>query len=103
MAAERRPTDAPEAPSPDRENAATEGPRREQLDWESLNNAEFVPDPAPSNGDLRRPDGAGGDEEAPEENDDNPYQESDEALPDDREERAIGERNRSQDPSMRRD
>jgi len=72
----------------------TEVPQREQLDWEQVKNAEFVSEIVPADGDLRV-----GDEEAaesPEEDDDNPYQESDEALPDDNEERVIAERNRSQ-------
>ena len=72
-----------------------EAPRLEETDWDAVENAEFVPDSAPQNGDLRY---ELGEEETPseldEEDDDNPYQNSDEALPDDEEERAL-----SRDPS----
>jgi hypothetical protein len=53
-----------------------------------IGNPDLQPSDAPSNGDLRfeddEPSG-----ELPGEDDDNEYQESDEALPDDEEERAI--------------
>jgi hypothetical protein len=76
----------------------SDGPQLEQLDWNAVENAEFVADSMPENGDLRFRTGEDqGPTESPEEEDDNAYQESDEALPDDEEERAIRERNKSQD------
>lgn len=95
MPAARKAGPTPEGEDQEPDPTQSEGPRREQLDWEHLKNAEFVSEIVPGNGDLRYE----GDEEAtepPEEDDDNPYQESDEALPDDDEERAIAERNRAQ-------
>jgi hypothetical protein len=73
-----------------------EQPGLQQLDWDTIRNAEFVPDSVPENGDIRYRDNDNqGLMEAPEEEDDNALQESDEALPDEEEERAIRERNRS--------
>ncbi|TPI35035.1 hypothetical protein FJW08_00565 [Mesorhizobium sp. B3-2-1] len=66
--------------------AETEGPAIEQQDWNALAGAKILPD------DVEVEDEAEGD--LPEEDDDNAYQESDEALPDDIEEAAI-----SRDPS----
>ncbi|MBZ9708164.1 hypothetical protein FJ970_28060 [Mesorhizobium sp. B2-1-8] len=66
--------------------AETEGPTVEQQDWDALAGAKILPD------DVEVEDEAEGD--LPEEDDDNAYQESDEALPDDIEEAAI-----SRDPS----
>lgn len=63
-----------------------EGPVIEQQDWDALEGAE--PTSTPDNGDLRyEPENQSG--HLPEEDDDNEYQESDEALPDDEEERAL--------------
>ncbi|HTV71019.1 MAG TPA: hypothetical protein VMF90_21020 [Rhizobiaceae bacterium] len=74
-------------------------PKREELpevpgiaeqDWDALDSGALKPESMPDNGDIRydedEPTG-----ELPEEDDDNPDQESDEALPDDREERAIAQ------------
>jgi len=76
--------------------------RREELpdapgiaeqNWDALDSDALKPESVPDNGDIRydedEPTG-----ELPEEDDDNPDQESDEALPDDREEKAI-----ARDPS----
>ncbi|AGB47736.1 hypothetical protein LB524_04120 [Mesorhizobium sp. ESP6-5] len=64
----------------------TEGPTVEQQDWDALAGAKILPD------DVEVEDEADG--ELPEEDDDNAYQESDEALPDDVEEAVL-----SRDPS----
>lgn len=82
----RRKPDRPE------DETRNEGPALEEQDWEAIESGAITPDSIPENGDLRydaEPPG-----EAPEEDDDNPYQDSDEALPDDREENAI-----ARDPS----
>lgn len=58
-------------------------------DWDALASGELIAESLPENGDLRYEEEA---EEAAEplgEDDDNAYQESDEALPDDEEEAAI--------------
>ena len=94
MPAARKAGPIPEVEDQETDPAQTEAPRREQLDWEQLKNAEFVSEIVPGNGDLHYEDEEA--TEPPEEDDDNPYQESDEALPDDAEEKAIAERNRSQ-------
>ena len=83
------------SPDPKREPAANEPtgtPELEQQDWEAIESGNIAPESTPENGDFRydeEPDG-----ELPGEDDDNPYQGSDEALPDDQEEREI-----SRDPS----
>lgn len=59
-------------------------------DWDDIGKRGVSPTDAHGNGDLRFKDDPSGD--LPGEDDDNEYQESDEALPDDEEERAI-ERN----------
>lgn len=64
-----------------------DGPALEEQDWDAIRSGRIAPDSVPENGDLRYdadPSGA-----LPEEDDDNPYQQSDEALPDEREEAAI--------------
>lgn len=63
---------------------AKEAPELEQTDWEDIEAADpFAPEP-----EAEEPEGeVPGD--LPEEDDDNPYQESDEALPDDLEEKVI--------------
>ncbi|RWF51050.1 MAG: hypothetical protein EOS46_01875 [Mesorhizobium sp.] len=66
----------------------TEGPAMEQQDWDALEGAKILPDNAAVE------DEAEEEGDLPEEDDDNPYQESDEALPDDVEEAVI-----SRDPS----
>ncbi|TPM40675.1 hypothetical protein [Mesorhizobium sp. B2-3-4] len=66
----------------------TERPTMEQQDWEELEGAKILPD----SGSLEGEPGQEGN--LPEEDDDNAYQDSDEALPDDIEEAAI-----SRDPS----
>jgi hypothetical protein len=68
----------------------TEAPGIEQQDWDALEGSPILPDSVATNGD---PD-AKAQGVLPEEDDDNPYQESDEALPDDEEERVL-----SRDPS----
>jgi len=68
-----------------------EGPALEQLDWDNLAGVE-QPVSRPDNGDLRYP--TGGQRKSGRlkgEDDDNPYQTSDAALPDDREEEAISD------------
>lgn len=69
----------------------TEAPTIEQQDWDSFEGNKVLPDSVVTeNGpDLRETVGA-----LPEEDDDNPAQESDEALPNDEEERVL-----SRDPS----
>ncbi len=70
----------------------TEAPAIEQQDWDSLEGNKVLPDSVTTEDgapDLRETEGA-----LPEEDDDNPYQDSDEALPDDEEERVL-----SRDPS----
>jgi len=67
-------------------------PTIEQQDWDSFGGNEVLPDGLTTEDgapDLRETEGS-----LPEEDDDNPYQESDEALPDDEEERVL-----SRDPS----
>ena len=68
----------------------TEAPAIEQLDWDAVDGGKILPDSVAVDSDpLDEPQG-----ELPEEDDDNPFQESDEALPDDEEERAL-----ARDPS----
>jgi len=64
---------------PDMQDAVTQ-------DWEELEGADLLPAGAPENGDFRPQHSSG---EEPEEDDDNPYQDSDEALPEDSEEQAL--------------
>ena len=68
----------------------TEAPIIEEQDWAALEGSSILPDSVAGNGDPQ--DEAEG--ELPEEDDDNPFQQSDEALPDDEGERAL-----SRDPS----
>ena len=67
-----------------------EAPGLSQADWDDIGARGMSPTDAHGNGDLRFKEEPSGD--LPGEDDDNEYQESDEALPDDEEERAI-ERN----------
>lgn len=64
-----------------------DGPELAETDWDAIDTEALAPEVVPENGDLRYHDDIQG--EQPEEDDDNPFQESDEALPDDEEERAI--------------
>lgn len=64
-----------------------DAPALEEQNWEALEGTELAPESALENGDLRYRDDANG--ELPGEDDDNPFQESDEALPDDDEEKAL--------------
>ena len=80
------PRKRPESPD-DKDEDRSEGPALEQQDWEAIRSGAIVPDSIPENGDLRYDLEQSG--EAPEEDDDNPYQNSDEALPEDRDEAAI--------------
>lgn len=85
--ADRQPQDRQEE-----DTTRREGPALEETDWEALEGGAMTPDSIPENGDLRYDVERDG--EPPEEDDDNPYQNSDEALPDDREEAAL-----TRDPS----
>ncbi|MEZ2333911.1 hypothetical protein AB6802_29720 [Mesorhizobium sp. RCC_202] len=70
-----------------RSDDESEAPMIEQQDWDAFEGDKALPDsPTTEEGapDLRETEGA-----LPEEDDDNPYQDSDEALPDDEEERAL--------------
>lgn len=64
-----------------------EGPVLEQQDRDVVETGAITPDSLPENGDFDRGVEESGD--APEEDDDNAYQNSDEALPDDGQEAAI--------------
>lgn len=66
------------------------GPALAEQDWDAIESGELTPSVAPENGDLRYQDESrrkSGD--LPGEDDDNAGQNSDDALPDDAEERAI--------------
>lgn len=64
-----------------------DAPEMEQTDWDSIASGTVSAEVVPDDGDIRYPEADTA--ESPEEDDDNPYQESDEALPDDGEEEAI--------------
>ena len=71
-----------------------DGPVIEEQDWEAMEGADIEPVSAPDNGDLRydpresvRTGQVPG--ELPGEGQDNPYNKSDEALPDDEDEKSI--------------
>ena len=70
----------------------TEAPTIEQQDWDALEGGRILPDSVAVNGDPQ--DDAEAEGNLPEEDDDNPFQDSDEALPDDEEDRVL-----SKDPS----
>lgn len=77
----------PDAPTPDGIPAVSDVPILEEQDWEAIQSGRIHPGKVSENGDLRYDD-----EQATkslEEEDDNPYQNSDEALPDDEEEAAL--------------
>ncbi|AZO12055.1 MULTISPECIES: hypothetical protein [unclassified Mesorhizobium] len=69
-----------------------EAPAIEQQDWDTLEGNRILPDSVAVNGDPQ--DDVEAEGTLPEEDDDNPYQNSDEALPEDEEERVL-----SRDPS----
>lgn len=69
------------------ESIRDEGPSLEQPDWEAVGSGEIAPDSIPQDGDLGQDAERPGEVRA--EDDDNPYQNSDEALPGDKEEAAI--------------
>jgi hypothetical protein len=82
----------------DRTKEDTGAPTIEQQDWDAIKSGEIVPEGVRADGDISYPPSTierSGD--LPEEDDDNPYQESDEALPDDVEEAVL-----SRDPSKER-
>jgi hypothetical protein len=66
-----------------RSDDEVEAPTREQQDWDAIKGAKILPDS------VAEDDGIEKDGELPDEDDDNAYQDSDEALPDDAEEAAI--------------
>ena len=72
-----------------RSNDEVEAPTREQQDWDAIKGAKILPD-------IAEEDGIEKDRELPDEDDDDAYQDSDDALPDDAEEAAI-----KRDPARR--
>jgi len=72
-----------------RSDDEVEAPTREQQDWDAIKGAKILPDSAEE-------DGIEKGRELPDEDDDNAYQDSDDALPDDAEEAAI-----KRDPARR--
>lgn len=81
---------APRENQQQEQDSPAEGPAIEQQDWDAIEAGEIEPVSVPDNGDLRYGEAEGGESgELPGEDEDNPYQESDEALPDDEEEAAI--------------
>ena len=68
-----------------------DGPVIEQQDWDAVAGADIEPASRPGNADLRYDveQGIEGQGDLPGEDDDNAYQESDEALPDDEDEASI--------------
>ena len=72
-----------------RSNDEVEAPTREQQDWDAIKGAKILPDSAEEGGIEK-------DRELPDEDDDDAYQDSDDALPDDAEEAAI-----KRDPARR--
>jgi hypothetical protein len=82
----------------DKTKEDTGAPTIEQQDWDAIQSGEIAPESVPADRDISYPPSTverSGD--LPEEDDDNPYQESDEALPDDVEEAAL-----ARDPSKER-
>lgn len=77
----------PDRKPDDRADRLPDRPGLVQQDWEALKSGDVELDAAYENGDLRYEDELDGD--LPEEDDDNLYQESDAALPDESEEQAI--------------
>lgn len=72
-----------------RSNDEVEAPTREQQDWDAIKGAKILPD-------IAEEDGIEKDRELPDEDDDDAYQDSDDALPDDAEEAAM-----KRDPARR--
>lgn len=73
--------------TPKRLEDLPDAPALEEQDWEANESGAIRPDSIPENGDLRYDEEHAA--ESLEEEDDNVYQNSDEALPDDREEAAL--------------
>jgi hypothetical protein len=69
----------------DNDDTQADGPIIQQQDWDAIKGGKILPDS--DNGNVRYDTEKDGD--LPEEDDDNAYQESDDALPDDQEEAAI--------------
>lgn len=84
-------------PSSERSRGDVEGPALEQQDWDDLAGLEESVS-RPDNGDIRYSAGERKTGRLAGENDDNPQQRSDEALPDDGEEEAITEANLAGNP-----
>ena len=72
-----------------RSDDEVEAPTREQQDWDAIKGAKILPDSAEE-------DGIEKGRELPDEDDDNAYHDSDDALPDDAEEAAM-----KRDPARR--
>ncbi|MER8627484.1 hypothetical protein [Mesorhizobium sp. M0619] len=91
----RKPNDEVEAPPSKNDardriaNDEVEAPTPRRQDWDALRGATVLPDGADQES-LPDTTGVEKEGELPEEDDDNPYQDSDDALPDDAEEAAIG-------------
>ncbi|MEO9337994.1 hypothetical protein ABFT80_11175 [Mesorhizobium sp. SB112] len=69
------------------EDEALDAPTIAEQDWEAIEGGEILPDSVSENGDIRYDVEKSG--ELPEEDEDNAYQNSDEALPDDQDEKAL--------------
>ncbi|MDW6023587.1 hypothetical protein SAZ10_17695 [Mesorhizobium sp. BAC0120] len=74
-----------------------QGPTLAQEDWDAVKGADPAPTGVPDDDLRQEPINAPEPGDLPEEDDDNPYQESDEALPDDEEEAAL-----TRDPSKQK-
>ncbi|MDX8540550.1 hypothetical protein EN858_10860 [Mesorhizobium sp. M4B.F.Ca.ET.215.01.1.1] len=98
MEPRKRPNDEVEPSTADDRtpNDEVEAPTPRQQDWDAVKGASIVPDESLPEADVPESAGIEKEGELPEEDDDNPYQESDEALPDDAEEAAI-----KRDPARR--
>ncbi|AZO47923.1 MAG: hypothetical protein EOS58_18375 [Mesorhizobium sp.] len=77
-------------------NDEVEVPSPSQQDWDAIKGARILPDGGLPQEEVPGTTGIEKEGALPEEDDDNPYQESDEALPDDAEEAAI-----ARDPARR--
>jgi hypothetical protein len=71
----------------DSNDTEADGPIIQQQDWDAIKGGKILPDSVSENGEISY--GVEKDGDLPEEDDDNAYQNSDEALPDDQEESAI--------------
>jgi hypothetical protein len=94
MEPRRKPTDEVEAPTSEDEartsNTEVESPTPRGQDWDAINGGKILQDSASEDGGIEK------DGELADEDDDNAYQNSAEALPDDAEEAAI-----ARDPARR--